>query len=87
MPAELFAFFGGFVLVIGMHYLMAWKVNTSRSQEERIEVRRDNYLQVYRAYKNTSRDKIAPLFSGIGIVLIATGFISILVESTTEGSR
>ena len=84
---ELFIFFGGFVLLIAMHYLMAWKVNRRREKSDYIEARRDNYLQVYRAYKKVSRDKFVPFLAGVGLLMIASGFGYIAFESITEGSR
>jgi hypothetical protein len=86
-PPELFIFFGGFVLLIAMHYLMAWKVNRRREKSDYIEARRDNYLQVYRAYKQVSRDKFVPFLAGVGLLMIASGFGYIAFESITEGSR
>jgi hypothetical protein len=86
-PPELFIFFGGFVLLIAMHYLMAWKVNRRREKSDYTEARRDNYLQVYRAYKQVSRDKFVPFLAGVGLLMIASGFGYIAFESITEGSR
>jgi hypothetical protein len=86
-PPELFSFFGGFVLLIAMQYLMAWRVNRGRAKNDYIEVRRDNYLHVYRAYKQASKDKFVPFLVGIGILMIASGFGYIAFESITEGSR
>jgi hypothetical protein len=86
-PAELFIFFGGFALLITMHYVMAWKVNRGRAKNDYIEARRDNYLQVYRAYKKISTDRFVPFLAGVGLLMIASGFGYIAFESITEGSR
>ena len=86
-PPELFILFGGFVLLIAMHYLMAWKVNRGRAKSEYIAARRDNYLQIYRTYKTVSRDKFVPFLAGVGLLMIASGFGYIAFESITERSR
>jgi hypothetical protein len=86
-PPELLIFFGGFVLLIAMHYRMAWRVNRGRPKNDYIETRRDNYLQVYRAYKQVSRDRFIPFLAGVGLLMIASGFGYIAFESITEGSR
>jgi hypothetical protein len=86
-PWPQMAFFGGFILLIAMHYWMAWKVNRRRPKSELIEARRDNYLQVYKAYKEITTDRFVPLLAGVGLLMIASGFGYIAFESITEGSR
>ena len=86
-PPELFIFFGGFILLIAMHYRMAWRVNRGRAKSDYIEARRDNYLQVYRAYKQVTRDRFVPFLAGVGLLMIASGFGYIAFQSITEGSR
>jgi hypothetical protein len=86
-PPELFVFFGGGALLIAMHYRMAWRVNRDRAKCDYIEARRDNYLDVYRAYKQVSRDRFIPFLAGVGLLMIAFGFGYIAFESITEGSR
>jgi hypothetical protein len=70
-----------------MHYRMAWKVNRERAKDNKIEARRDNYLQVYRAYKQVSKDRFVPFLAAVGLLMIASGFGYIAFESITEGSR
>jgi quinol-cytochrome oxidoreductase complex cytochrome b subunit len=86
-PWPLVVIFGGFVLLIAMHYWMAWKANHGVPKSEHIEARRDNYLQVYRAYKKVTRDKFVPFLAGVGLLMIASGFGYIVFGSITEGSR
>jgi hypothetical protein len=66
---------------------MAWKVNRNRPKTDRIEVRRSNFLQVYRAYKEVSRDRFLPLLSSVGLMMIAFGFGAFAFEAIRKGSR